>query len=50
MGRNILTSNIIYNCLNFETLFEPIIYFIEIDKPLYIPPQQLYMVVYLRTT
>ncbi|KAH9556011.1 hypothetical protein CY35_07G002100 [Sphagnum magellanicum] len=32
MGRNIFTSHIIYNRLNFETLFEPIIYFAHNPK------------------
>lgn len=49
MRRNIFTSYIIRNCLNFETLFEPIIYFIEIGKPRGLPLLELYMRISSRT-
>ncbi|KHG17726.1 hypothetical protein F383_26852 [Gossypium arboreum] len=39
MRRNIFTSYIICNRLNFEALFEPIIDFIEIGKPRGPPPE-----------
>lgn len=38
MRRDIFTSNIICNRLDFETLLGPIVYFIGIGKPLCIPP------------
>ncbi|KAH7291168.1 hypothetical protein KP509_29G003600 [Ceratopteris richardii] len=34
MWRNVFTSNIISNRLNFQALFKPIIYFSKIGKPL----------------
>lgn len=48
MRRNIFTGDIIRNRLNLETLFEPIVYFIEIGK-LKSPPQEPYMRISLRT-
>ena len=46
MRRNVFTSYIICNCLNFETFFEPIIDFIEIGK---IPLWEPYMRISSRT-
>lgn len=40
--RNIFTSYIICNRLNFEVLFEPIIDFIEISKPRGPPSRAVY--------
>lgn len=49
MRRDIFTSYIICNRLNLETLFEPIIYFIEIGKPKELPLWELYMKILSRT-
>lgn len=49
MGRNVFTSYIICNSLNLETLFEPIIDFIEIGKSEKFPLREPYMRISSRT-